>query len=409
MQASLVRWATSSLALLLLLFNVRRFIFTLAALERRHRPVLHSSFSLPPSVLVLVPCRNESAALPGLIDALARVDCPRDRLRVALIDDGSSDDTRAILQRAANSSSGWSVIALDANLGKAQALNEALARIPFGEIVVVYDADHRPEPGSLQRLVAAFDDPLVAGASGRTKPIHPTASLATYYSAVENLVHQTITLRAKDRFDLAPALLGSNCAYRRSLLEQAGGFPNGALLEDSDLTLTFARRGYRLRFVPDAIAWQQMPQTVESYVRQHVRWARGFNDVARKHALGTLAERRLPLRLRMELVMFSAGYLDRLALLGVIGAGWMTGRRRKQVGFLGPILAASLVMPLVEVVAALWMERAPRSMWLRLPTLPVLFGLDVLIAARALLESILGRPQKWVETVRVGESARRRA
>ena len=407
MPASLVRWATSSLALLLILFNLRRFIFTLAALGRRRRPVLHSSFSLHPSVLILAPCRNESAALPGLIETLARVDYPCDRLRVALIDDGSSDDTRAIMQRAVNTFSGWSAVALDGNLGKAQALNEALARIAFGEIVVVYDADHRPEPGSLRRLASALDDPLVAGASGRTKPIHPTASLAAYYSAVENLVHQTITLRAKDRFDLAPALLGSNCAYRRSLLEQAGGFPSGVLLEDSDLTLTFARLGYRLRFVPDAVAWQQMPQTVESYVRQHVRWARGFNDVARKHALGTLADRRLPLRLRIELAMFSAGYLDRLALLGAIGVGWITGSRRR-VGFLGPIMATSLVMPLVEVVAAMLMEPAPRSMWVRLPAMPVLFGLDVLIAARALLESVLGRPRAWAETVRMGESASRR-
>ena len=403
MRASLVRWATSSLAVLLLLFNVRRFIFTLVALGRRRRPVRHSSFGLPPSILALVPCRNESATLPGLIDALARVDYLRDRLRVALIDDGSSDDTRAIMQRAARSSSSWNTVALDATLGKAQALNEALARIPFGEIVVVYDADHRPEPGSLRRLVLAFDDPTVAGASGRTKPSHPTASLAAYYSAVENLVHQTITLRAKDRFDLAPALLGSNCAYRRSLLEQAGGFPGGALLEDSDLTLTFARLGYRLRFVADAVAWQQAPQTVESYVRQHVRWARGFNDVARKHVVATLADRRLALRLRIELAMFSAGYLDRLALLGVIGTAWIT-RGGRQVGFSGPILAAALVMPLVEVIAALWLERAPRSMWVRLPVMPVLFGLDVLIAARALVEAVLGRPRVWTRTTRIGET-----
>ncbi len=409
----LLRWLTLPVAALLVIFNMRRFVFTLVAVTR------NAGFSRRalrrvgvPAVLVLAPCRNEAATLPGLIASLARLDYPRDRLRVALIDDGSLDATRALIERAAKNHPGWLAIHIDASRGKAQALNEALAHIAFGDVIVVYDADHRPKWDSLKQLVAAFDDPEVAGASGRTVPINPTASLPAYYATVESLVHQMITMRAKDRLDLAPALLGSNCAYRRRALEQAGGFRRGALLEDSDLTLAFARLGYRLRFVPQAIAWHQAPETVKGYVRQHLRWARGFNDVARDHAGAALADRRLPPHLRVELTLFALGYLDRLALLAAIGMKALGSiitsigdRRPRETNnrLLGSALKFAVLTPLAQVIAVFISERVPRDMWLRFPAIPLLFGLDVLVAVRAAMESIMNRPRLWMKTGRISE------
>jgi cellulose synthase/poly-beta-1,6-N-acetylglucosamine synthase-like glycosyltransferase len=421
------------IAMLLAVFNLRRLLFLLAALKRdAARPLLSALAGQPggfvhhPSVLILVACRDEAAALPGLIDSLARLDYPAQRLRVALIDDGSTDQTRALIDLAAENHAGWWAIHMDGSHGKAAALNAALAQIAFGDVIVVYDADHRPEPESLRRLVAALDDPVIAGASGRTIPINPTASLPAYYATVESIVHQMITMRAKDRLDLAPALLGSNCAYRRTALAQAGGFRPGALLEDSDLTLTFARLGYRLRFAPEAIAWHRAPETIDGYLRQHARWARGFDDVAREHAAALLADAKLPLRLRIELALFALGYLDRLALLAGAslrilrhsvaqripsGAARFFAAQSKDAKLapdpkdtrgdaLDWALRASLLMPLAQIVAAFVVERAPRGMWLRLPAIPFMFGLDVLATASAAIESILNRPRVWAKTER---------
>ncbi len=421
------------IALLLAVFNLRRLLFLLAALKRdAARPSPPAFAAQPrgfvhyPAVLILVACRDEAAALPGLIGSLARLDYPAQRLRVALIDDGSIDHTRALIDLAAENHAGWWAIHFDASRGKAGALNAALAQIAFGDVIVVYDADHRPEPDSLRRLVAALDDPSVAGASGRTIPINPTASLPAYYATVEGLVHQLITMRAKDRLDLAPALLGSNCAYRRAALGRAGGFRPGALLEDSDLTLTFARLGYRLRYAPEAIARHQAPETIDDYLRQHARWARGFNDVARHHAGALLAEAGLPLRLRIELTLFALGYLDRLALLAAVGLRVLRHSVAQRVlsgaarffaaqskdAKLAPnpkytrgealdwALRVSVLTPLAQIVAAFLIERAPRGMWLRLPAIPFMFGLDVLAAARAAIESVLNRPRVWAKTDR---------
>lgn len=393
-----LRWSVWPIAALLAVFNLRRLLFMLVAFVRtgsRGR-VLPDATDWP-TVLILVPCRDEAAALPGLIDSLTRLDYPADCLRVALVDDGSSDETPDLMQRAADRHAGWCVVRTASNLGKSRALNQALRQIAFGEVIVVYDADHRPHPDSLRHLVAAFNVASVAGASGRTIAFNPTASLPAYYATVESLVHQMITMQAKDRLDLAPALLGSNCAYRRCALEEVGGFRPGVLLEDSDLTLALARRGYRLRFVSQSVARHGMPETVGDYVRQHVRWARGFNDVAREQIRTTLADRRLPRRLRVELALFSFGYLDRLALLVAIGMQSFDRLFRFPLAVLG----AALVMPFVQVVAVFASERAPVGMWLRLPAIPLLFGLDVFVAARAALESLTNRPRVWRRTRRM--------
>ena len=406
---SALRWAAVPVTALLVIFNLRRLVFTITALTRKDCRIPHSAFRIHHSVLILVPCRDEAATLPGLIECLARLEYPPERMIVTLVDDGSRDETGALIEQAAASRANWRAIHLGSSRGKAQALNEALVRIEFGDVIVVYDADHRPDRDSLKRLAAAFDDPLVAGASGRTIPLNPIASLPAYYATIESLVHQMITMRAKDRLDLAPALLGSNCAYRRSALAEAGGFRPGALLEDSDLTLAFARLGYRLRFVPGAISRHRVPESIDGYFKQHVRWARGFNDVARNHAVSALTDRRLPLRLRVELVLFSLGYLDRLALLVAIGMKAMEWASARAGGrLLGSVLKISLLMPLAQIVAVFIGERASRGMWLRLPAIPFLFSLDVLVALRAAIDSVLNRPRVWTKTKRVGNYSAQR-
>ncbi|HZY45743.1 MAG TPA: glycosyltransferase [Anaerolineae bacterium] len=401
-----LHWLTLPIAAILLLFNLRRLIFTFVALFNKSAPEIAASDSslIPhPSSLILIPCRNEAATLLGLIDCLDRVEYPADRLHIALIDDGSIDATGEIIDQAARARSNWTAIHLAINRGKPKALNDALSQIEFGEVIVVYDVDHRPEPDSLVKLIAAFDDPFVAGASGRTKPINPTASWPAYYATVESLVHQLITMRAKDQLDLAPALLGSNCAYRRSALLQAGGFRSGALLEDSDLTVRLTRFGYRLRFVPESIAWHQMPESIEGYIEQHMRWSRGFNDVARDHLIDLLRDRAVPPRVRIESAIFALGYLDRLALLSALGMQLIDRIFGSGFYFTKSILQLSLIMPLIQIAAIFKSERVSISMWRRFPVIPLLFGLDIFVAVRSMLESLLNRPRVWTKTQRLQE------
>ena len=390
------------IAAILLVFNLRRLLFLLVILpgsRRGKRSSLLSDTYLP-EVLILVPCRDEVTMIPELCQSLSQLDYPSEKLQVVLIDDGSVDGTGQVMEQRADSRIGWHVLKFAGNLGKAHSLNTALARFSFGEIIYIFDADHRPKADVLRRAARYFYAPRVAAVTGFTKTLNPVVSPSSFYSTVESYVNQLVTMRAKDRLGLAPALLGSNCAYRREPLIACGGFRDGALSEDSDLTVTFYRAGYRVRFMEDAISYQQVPQSLDGYLKQHIRWGRGLNDVARVHSLDILRDRTLPGSLRLELLLFTAGYLDRLALMSavlLVGFSYLLG------SVLTPLLVIilfSLAMPLVQIVALFLKERMNTAMWIRLPLVPVFFAIDIFAALRAMLDTLWNQPRLWAKTER---------
>jgi cellulose synthase/poly-beta-1,6-N-acetylglucosamine synthase-like glycosyltransferase len=384
----LAAWWVSAV---LLFFTLRRWLFVIAALKQ-DKASDRVDVGRYPTVLLLTPLRNEAESLPDLLLALDRLNYPAQKLTVVFVNDGSTDRSEAILQEWILDRPNWRLLSLAQNVGKAQALNTALAQFPEGEVVAIYDADERPEPEALNYLVRPFvADRRVGGVSGRRAISNSLASPAASYTTFEGLVHQLITMRAKERLNLAPAILGANCAYRRTALVGAGNFKPGALLEDSDLTLKLVRTGWTIRFEPGAVSYHQTPQTITGYWRQHTRWARGFNDVAKEQSGGLLFDRRLPLPLRLELLIFSLGYLDRLALLA--GAALALPGSRLAAW----AVAASLLTPFVQVMAALKIAQAPPALWRRLIWMPLFFMVDIAMAATGFWTTLANLPQRWEE------------
>lgn len=411
----------------LLIFNLRRLLFLAAAcwdLYRNRHPEVPpvrgesgssprpETASLAADVLILVPLRNEAPSLPGLLESLLALEYPRALLTIGLIDDGSTDGGSVLLRSYAAHYDQVKLLSNPQSLGKASALNAGLRRWPKGDIIVVYDADARPRPDSLHHLVEAFQAPDVAATSGLIRPGNGLASPVATYAAIERLVHQQVTMRAKDRLGLAPAILGSNCAYRRTDLVAADGFPDGAFLEDSHLTLAFAQQGRATRFLPEAVALDQVPETLAAYWRQHVRWGRGFHAVAgeqfsqrsQSFAAGggpASAPEAAPSRtglvclaLGLELWLFSLGYLDRLALL----AGLAMLSLGRAASLLAPLIGLNLALPYAQIAVALIAEQAPLAWWLRLPLVPLFFVVDVAAALWSLALSVARQPRLWQPT-----------
>jgi cellulose synthase/poly-beta-1,6-N-acetylglucosamine synthase-like glycosyltransferase len=396
----------------LLAFSARRAVLLAAAVAPQPPgPALTPAPGQPaadrPRVEVLVPCHNEAASLPKLFPALEALDYPRAALRVTLVDDASSDRSAVLAQAWAEGQPWARVLALPGNVGKAQALNLALAAELHPdfepEIVAVYDADHLPRPDALRALVAPFAQPEVAGVSGQMHVDNGLESLAAGYALIESDVNQFVTMRAKDRLNLAPALLGSNCAYRLAALRAVQGFRGGALLEDSDLTLALAQAGLRTRFAPASISGHHAPRSVAGYIQQHLRWNRGFHQVSRGRlwgAQGLWRDRRLSLLMKIELTFFAFGYADRLALLA--GAAFALADWIWPGTFEFPLAALVIyfALPALEMVAALALAGEPPAAFARLAVVPFFFALDITIAVWAMAQSVLRRPLRWTATER---------
>jgi cellulose synthase/poly-beta-1,6-N-acetylglucosamine synthase-like glycosyltransferase len=364
-----VAWVTTSL---LVLLGVRRLALMLAAIGR---PVLSSMPSPEPLVAVLVAARNEEARLPALLLGLRKVEYPPEKLRFLLADDASSDQTTQLLYDFAADQDNATVIRMEPQVGKASALNRLMTLEPKATLLAVFDADHLPEPDCLSLLVAALADPAVGCASGYLEPRNPEASLTARYCALEAWVTQLVNHGGKDRLFRSAPTLGGNCIYRRTALDEVGGFPPGAFSEDTEVSLAMIKAGWKTRFQRRARASNAVLETLPEFWRQRIRWNRGLYSSARRAS-------------SVESWVTAFGYADRLVL--ILAAALALS------GTLSPIwLLAYLTMPLAALLCALWsagqLQRAPMFIFAAI----VMFPVDLAVTAWSTGIALLGKKVHW--------------
>jgi cellulose synthase/poly-beta-1,6-N-acetylglucosamine synthase-like glycosyltransferase len=371
-------------------FATRRLIVAVAAvLSPRPLPAAGST----PSLAILVAARNEAATVGATLEALGAIDYPPERLRIVLVDDASSDGTGELLKTWAAERAAAQVIGLPEPLGKAQALNRAIAAVPQAELLGISDADQRPRPDCFRRIADVFADPDVGAVAGYLVPANAGVTPIAHYAGVEAWVHQLVTSAGKDRLDLNPPMLGGACAYRRSALAQVGGFRPGAHGEDVESTVALTRAGWRTRFVPDAVADNIVVHTWRDYWRQHIRWARSLFDAGRQQTGRVPGPNLAPLARRIELWVLSAGYADRVAL---VAAAILAG-----VGIISvwiPVAYLVTILPglLIGLVKARTGLRAPAYLAWTI----AFFALDIGASLTAVLAHLRRAPRVWLRPER---------
>jgi cellulose synthase/poly-beta-1,6-N-acetylglucosamine synthase-like glycosyltransferase len=301
------------LAAVLVLFALRRTLLMLAAWQSP-RPI--DPRQELPSITVLIPARNEAAGMDHTLDAIAALDYPIERLFVVLIDDGSGDGTRAVIERWAALRPRTLALSFNISRGKIAALNAGVVAAPPTELVAVCDADVKPRADWLRRLADAFADETVGGAAAIIQPVGGDRTAVSRYAAVENWVNQLVTSAGKDRLDLNPATNGAS-AYRRSALEGLGWFGVGFSEDDVRATVGLTRAGWRTRFVTSAVTEHTVVHRFSDYWRQHIRWAGNLSAAAA--APRSAADTNVGIARRLEAWLLARGYVDRLVLLAVAG------------------------------------------------------------------------------------------
>jgi cellulose synthase/poly-beta-1,6-N-acetylglucosamine synthase-like glycosyltransferase len=271
-----------------------------------------------PGVSILVPARNEARVIVRTLEALLALDYPHDRLEITIVDDGSIDGTPTLVDAMAARDPRMRCLSVppwEAGRGKAAALNFGLKEVHH-ELVAIYDADNRPEPGSLRTLVLALErEPNLAAAVGKFRTLNRDRNLLTRFINIESLAFQWIVQAGRCALLGVTTLPGTNFVIRRRALERVGGWDEQALTEDAELTIRVYETGGRIRFVPDAVSWEQEPERLRTWFRQRTRWARGQNYVLAKHLRRLLQLR--PRVLAVELLYTLAIYYVVFAAIGI--------------------------------------------------------------------------------------------
>lgn len=401
-------------SLIFLIALVRNFTISFAA----SRSMMAGRGCRPPvarrTVSVLVACHNEDRVIDDLLGHLSALDYPSHLLQIIMVDDGSADAT---LERLRQWQVGWPALTVlargaDATGGKSGALNDAL-RHATGDIVVVFDADHRPDRYCLRYLTAVFDDDDVAAAQGRCVVYNADASLISELVALDYLGGFVVNERGRTAYAGAPSYGGSNCAIRRDVLTAMGGWNVMSVTEDTDITMRIYLAGARIAYEPRAVDYEQAVSGLWAYIKQRHRWALGHQQVFRDYVFDLVRSRTIRGVQKAELLFYLAIYhLPVICTVGLVLMGVAA-----LLGVASPTSTAVLVGlwpllvwgPLIPVGIALVAARAPSRRFLMAPLLLLLVILGVGIVTTAWARGLFGRRYSWAKTVRAEQLEAERA
>ncbi|HOB75771.1 MAG TPA: glycosyltransferase family 2 protein [Phycisphaerae bacterium] len=380
---------------------------------RRNIPRITACFRERPRVTIQLPMYNEHAVARRVIDATCRIDYPKDRLQIQVLDD-STDETVQIAREAVNywRAQGFDIeyIHRDNRAGyKAGALANGL-KTATGEFVLIFDADFIPPPEILASTIDYFTDPSVGMVQARWEHLNRDQSLLTKTQAILLDGHFVIEHAARNRSGRFMSFNGTAGMWRKSCIEDAGGWQHDTLTEDLDLSYRAQMRGWKFLFLPEVTSAAELPPDMEAFKQQQYRWAKGGAQTCRK-LLPTILRSNLPKRIKMEAFFHLTSctvylYVVLLTIMlapvvyikvHIFPEAW------ERYIFDASILLIATCSASMFYVAS---QRALFKTWTEsLKYLPFLMSLGIGIAfnnARAVLDGLFGKSNEFVRTPKYG-------
>jgi cellulose synthase/poly-beta-1,6-N-acetylglucosamine synthase-like glycosyltransferase len=290
--------------LVLLIFGLQGFLMVYFYLKGR--PLKEGS-SAPihdyPTVTVQLPIYNEVYVVGRLIRAACRIQYPREKMEIQILDD-STDETTAIIAGLVEemTSKGFDLkhIRRDTREGyKAGALQEGLKRAR-GELIAIFDADFIPREDFLLRTIPHFlSDPKIGMVQTRWEHLNSEYSLLTRVQALALDGHFVIEQAVRNREGFFINFNGTGGIWRKSCIEDAGDWQADTLTEDLDLSYRAQLRGWKFKFLRDVTSPAELPSEINALKSQQFRWTKGAIETARK-ILPLVWRSNLPLRMKLQ-------------------------------------------------------------------------------------------------------------
>jgi len=248
-------------------------------------PRAHFQVDELPRVTVQLPIFNEQYVVDRLLDAVCRLDYPREKLDIQLLDD-STDETvvvaRILVERYAALGHPVTYLHRDNREGyKAGALAEGL-KTAKGEFIAIFDADFVPPPDFLLKCIHHFTDPKVGMVQTRWTHINRNYSLLTEVEAILLDGHFVLEHSGRARSGVFFNFNGTAGMWRRCAIDEAGGWEHDTLTEDTDLSYRAQLKGWKFLYLQDVECPAELPVEMTAFKTQQARWAKGLIQVSKK-------------------------------------------------------------------------------------------------------------------------------
>lgn len=238
-----------------------------------------------PIVTIQLPLFNESTVVERLLEYVAEMDYPSDKLEIQVLDD-SIDETRGLARAkvAELRSRGFDAVYIhrvDRVGYKAGALDKGM-KLAKGELIAVFDADFVPRPDFVRAIVGHFTDPKVAMVQARWAHLNRESSILTRIQALMLDGHHLVENRARYGAGMLFNFSGTGGMWRKTAIADAGGWQHDTLTEDLDLSYRAQLRGWKFIYRQDVVSPAELPEDMSALRAQQFRWAKGTVQTARK-------------------------------------------------------------------------------------------------------------------------------
>jgi len=247
------------------------------------------------SASVIIPTYNGASRIVHCLDALIEQTKKRD-IEILVVDDGSTDNTRDVIGR-------YSVRFLSqANAGPASARNRG-AMEANGEILLFTDDDCVPLPGWLDAMLDPFQDAEVVGAKG------------IYRTRQKGVVARFVQLEYEDKYRLMKHLRSIDfidtysAAFRRERFLEMRGYDTSfpvACAEDVELSYRMSARGWKMKFVSEAMVYHTHPDTLSKYLKKKYKFAYWRVLAVRKNPGKAVKDSHTPQTMKVQLLFAPA-------------------------------------------------------------------------------------------------------
>jgi cellulose synthase/poly-beta-1,6-N-acetylglucosamine synthase-like glycosyltransferase len=373
--------------------------------DRQPEPI--ARFDALPPVTIQLPIYNEMYVADRLIDAVCALDYPHELLEIQVLDD-STDETRSVAEQAVrrNAARGIDIKyrhRTDRTGFKAGAL-EAGLEAARGEYIAIFDADFIPPCAFLQRTIHYFTNPKVGMVQARWGHINQDYSLLTKIQSILLDGHFVLEHGSRNRGGLFFNFNGTAGIWRRTAIEDAGGWQHDTLTEDLDLSYRAQLRGWQFVFLQDLVAPAEVPVEMNAFKSQQHRWAKGSIQTCRK-LLPRILQSSLPLPVKAEAFFHLSANFNYLLMcvLSVLMAPSMV--IRYNMGWYEMLLIdVPLFFAATASVANFYMvcQRELHSDWTtRLKYLPFLMSIGIGLTVnntKAVLEALFNRQGEFART-----------
>lgn len=377
----------------------------------RNKPAPLREFKELPLVTIQLPVFNEMHVVDRLLDSVAKLDYPKDKMQIQLLDD-STDDTvnicrEGIARLVADGFDADHIHRTDRTGYKAGALENG-SQYAKGEYLFILDADFVPNPDVLLKTIHYFSDEKIGMIQTRWGHLNRTFNVLTRIQAMFLDGHLELEQTARNRSGRFFTFNGTAGIWRKSCIADAGGWEHDTLTEDMDLSYRAQLKGWRFIFLNDVETPAELPVDMDGFKSQQHRWTKGSIQVCKK-VLPAIWKSKVPLFVKMEA---TAHLTSNFAYLLLICLCFLIYPNQHAPDF-GKMTAYIVNIPIfffASVSVILFYMTSQKALrpdtWLKeVPYLPLLLALGIgmsITNAKAVMEALFNHQTAFIRTPKYG-------